>query len=31
MLFTRKNASLSPSAQAFFDVVKRVSNSKAPS
>ena len=29
MLFTRKNVSLSPSAQAFFDVVKRVSANKA--
>jgi DNA-binding transcriptional LysR family regulator len=30
MLFTRKNVSLSPSAQAFFDVVNRGSTSKAP-
>jgi DNA-binding transcriptional LysR family regulator len=30
MLFTRKNASLSPSAQAFFDVVNRGSTSNTP-
>jgi DNA-binding transcriptional LysR family regulator len=30
MLFTRKNATLSPSAQAFYDVVNRGSTSKAP-
>ena len=30
MLFTRKNASLSPSAQAFFDVVNRGFTSKTP-
>jgi DNA-binding transcriptional LysR family regulator len=30
MLFTRKSASLSPSAQAFFDVVKRVATGQAP-
>jgi DNA-binding transcriptional LysR family regulator len=30
MLFTRKNASLSPAAQAFFDVVMRVATGKAP-
>lgn len=30
MLFTRKNASLSPAAQAFYDVVNRGATSKAP-
>jgi DNA-binding transcriptional LysR family regulator len=31
MLFTRKGASLSPAAQAFFDVVNQVSAGKSPS